>query len=340
MKKTILKDWGNLVVEDAPIPELGEDEVLIKLIYGGFCGTDAHVFRHKHASATIPRVLGHEYCGEIAAINTNKPTNLKIGDFVTSHPLNACGVCDPCLSGSENACKHLEIYGVHIDGCFVEYFKVPISKVCKIDKSVDPQVAALIEPLTVALHDIRVSGFRGGQSVFIISAGPIGLAIAEVVRHYGASKVVLSEMNQYRIDLAKSLGFEVVNPTEDGVEKKLMDMTGGKGFEMIYEASGSRAGTALMTKVAANCSTMVVVGVPTDVYPVDTGAMLAKELKLVGVRIHSQLDFQKAVELVNSGVLNDNLKKMVTHVFSLQDIAEAMDFNIKDQAHFKILLKP
>src|SRR5665648_1188275 len=122
MKKTILKDWKKIGVEDSPIPERGEEQALVKLLYGGICGTDIHVYAHRHKTATLPRVLGHEYCGEIISINTKKRYDLKVGDYVTSHPINSCGQCNSCLLGRENVCSDLEIYGIHVDGCFAEYF--------------------------------------------------------------------------------------------------------------------------------------------------------------------------------------------------------------------------
>lgn len=340
LKKTVLQEWNKLCVENAPIPTLGEEEALIKLISAGICGTDMHVFAHRHLTATVPRVLGHEYCGEIISINTKKYPDLKPGDYVTSHPLNACGQCDSCLTGSENVCNDIEIYGIHVDGCFSEYFKVPTNKVYKINKNIDPIVATQIEPLAVALHDVRLSNLKRGQSVLIVSAGPIGLLIAIVARQCGASKIVLSEVNDYRIKLAQNLGFTVLNTLEDGFENRLFAETGGEGFNVIFEASGSKEGTELVTKVASKGASIIIVGVPEGKYPFDTGAVLANELQVSGVRIHSRYDFKKAVDMVNSGLINDELKILVSNVFTLDKIEEAFLFNIEDKEHFKILLKP
>ena len=189
MIKTILKDWKDLQIQEVEMPKIGKEEALIRLIYGGICGTDVHVYNHNHKTAKVPVVLGHEYCGELVDFQTEFPTDLKVGDLVTSHPLNACKVCEPCLSGHENVCEHLEIYGVHTDGCFCEYIKVPIHKVYKFHKDIPTKVAALVEPLAVAVHDVRESGLRMSDSVFIIGGGPIGLFIALVASQCGASKV-------------------------------------------------------------------------------------------------------------------------------------------------------
>jgi 2-desacetyl-2-hydroxyethyl bacteriochlorophyllide A dehydrogenase len=340
MKKTVLQDWNKLSVEDVPIPSLGEEEALIKLISAGICGTDIHVFSHRHLTATVPRVLGHEYCGEIVSVNTKRFPDLKPGDYVTSHPLNACGHCDSCLTGSENICKDLEIYGIHVDGCFSEYFTVPTNKIYKINNNIDPIVAAQIEPLAVALHDVRLSNLKRGQSTFIVSAGPIGLMIAIVARQCGASKIILSEINDYRIKLAQSLGFTVLNPLEKDFEANLLAETNGDGFHVIFEVSGSKSGAELVTKVAARGASIVIVGVPSDKYPFDTGSVLANELHVSGVRIHPRYDFKQAVEMVNSEIINEELKKLVSNVFTLDRIEEAFLFNIEDKEHFKILLKP
>lgn len=340
MKKTILTDWEKLDCTDAPLPEIGEEEALVKLVYGGICGTDVHVYLHNHKTASVPRVLGHEYCGIVEKVNSKRFPDLRAGDFVTSHPLRACGYCRECLSGNENACKSIAIYGIHTDGCFAEYLVVPTQKLYRIDPSADPKVASLIEPLAVAVHDVRLSGLKRGDDVFVISAGPIGVLIALVARLAGANNVVLSEINEYRIRIAQSLGLSVLNPTEEDFERRLMEQTNGKGYEVVFEASGSRAGTALCTKVSAQRASVVVVGVPQEPYPVDTGAILAKELKMIGVRIHPQSDFAEAVRIVNSGVLNKELAALVTHVFPLEEIQKAILFSIEDQEHYKVLLQP
>jgi len=340
MKKTVLQDWNKLRVEDSPIPTLGDEEALIKLISAGICGTDIHVYAHRHLTATVPRVLGHEYCGEIISINTKKYPDLKSGDFVTSHPLNSCGQCESCLTGKENVCKDLEIYGIHVDGCFADYFKVPTNKIYKINRDIDPMIAVQIEPLAVALHDVRLSKLKRGQSVLVVSAGPIGLLIAIVARQCGASKIVLSEMNEYRIKLAQEMGFTVLNPLEDNFEDRLIDETAGEGFNVIFEVSGSKSGAELVTKVAAKSASIVIVGVPEEKYPIDTGAILANELQIAGVRIHPRHDFKQAVDMLNSGIINQVRKELVSNTFGLDKIEEAFQFSVEDKAHFKVLLQP
>jgi len=340
MIKTVLTDWHQLEVKEEAVPEIGEEEALIKLLYAGVCGTDMHVHAKQHKTATVPRVLGHEYCGKIAQVNSKRFPELQVGDYVTSHPLWACGQCKPCLTGNENVCRSLQIYGIHTDGCFAEYFAVPADKVYKINPEVDPVVAAQIEPLAVALHDVRLSEMKRGDRVLVISAGPIGLLIAMVARQAGAREVVLTEINEYRIQFAKSFGFPVLNPMEDRFEEKLMELTDGEGYDVVFEVSGTKSGTALMTKMAASRGMIVIVGVPGEPTPVDTGAFLAKELRAAGVRIHPQYDFKEAVDLVNSGVMNEDLKRFVTQTYPLSEIEEAIRFNGQDEAHFKVLLYP
>ena len=339
MIKTILKDWKDLQIQEVEMPKIGKEEALIRLIYGGICGTDVHVYNHNHKTAKVPVVLGHEYCGELVDFQTDFPTDLKVGDLVTSHPLNACKVCEPCLSGHENVCEHLEIYGVHTDGCFCEYIKVPIHKVYKFHKDIPTKVAALVEPLAVAVHDVRESGLRMSDSVFIIGGGPIGLLIALVARQCGASKVGISEVNANRIEFIRSFGIEAFNPMEESFMKQVEEFHGGKGCDVVFEVSGVRAGAELMTQVVKTRGMIVVVGVPKESYPVDTGAFVAKELKMHGVRIHPQIDFKGAVDLINSGCINKELERLVTDEFPLKDLQKAIDFCMEDQNHFKVLVK-
>jgi len=338
-KTPLLTDYGKIEVIEQDLPPLGEEEALIELEYGGICGTDVHIYNHSHPTAKPPIILGHEYSGRIVEINSNKRTDLKSGDLVTSHPLEGCGTCTPCLTGSANACRNIKIDGIQVDGFFTKRFIVPVSKIYKLNDSLDPRLGSMIEPLAVAVHDVRRSELSVGQDVFVVGAGPIGLLIALVARLAGARRVILCEVNSYRRELAESLGFFVFDPTLPDFEQKALDITEDKGYEIVFEASGAKACAGYMTSLTAQQGTAMVVGVAGEPYPIETFKILSRELKFIGVRIHPQQDFAEAVNLVNDGALNAELEKMITNIFPLDKLEDAIKFSIEDQEHFKVILE-
>ena len=252
MKAAWLKDWKQVSYEERPMPVIGHGDALVRVKYTGICGSDLHVYNGHHATAIKPVVMGHEFAGEIVEVGEDGKDRFKPGDRVAVQPFTSCNVCDTCVQGRDNVCRQLKILGIHIDGCFAEYVKVPLKKVYRIPENVSFRLAALTEPLAVAVHDVRRSRLAVGETALIIGGGPIGLLIALVARYAGASRVVISEPNAYRIGVAQKLGFEVVNPMETGSEEKLMALTDGEGYDVVFESSGTMPGAALMTRAAKN----------------------------------------------------------------------------------------
>lgn len=339
MRAAVLKEFYDVDVENIQVPEIGDDEALVKVQYAGICGSDIHVFSGKHPAAKPPIVLGHEFCGELVKINTKKETDLIIGDKVVVQPFTGCNGCDICIQGRDNICSKLSILGIHRDGCFAEYVKVPLRKVYSIPYGTDMRVAALTEPLAVAIHDVRRSDLKVGQTVLVVGGGPIGVLIAMAARMNGASGIVVSEINKSRINFIRSMGFDIINPLECDAVNEVSSLTGGKRFDVVFEVSGVKPGIELAFKGAKIGGTIVMVGIPSGSIPLDTGTIIYEELDVKGVRIHSQISFATAVELVKSGTLNTDLSKLITNVFPLDNVKEAIKFSIEDQEHFKVLLE-
>lgn len=338
MKAAAIKEFNSISIEEMPIPEVHQEEALIKVQYFGICGTDNHVFTGKHPEAKPLIIPGHEFVGELVNFKS-KNSILKQGDKVLVQPLKSCGICDSCIQGRENICKELNIFGLHINGCFCEYISVPINKVYKLPNKIDLKTAALAEPLAVAVHDIRRSNFEAGQTAFIIGGGPIGLLIAMVARLNGASKILISEINEYREEFIKDLGFNVLNPLKDDIQKTIDVMTEGKGFDAVFEVSGSKPAAELMTVAVKNGGKIIYIGVPSEEYPIDLKSVYSKEIDIKGVRIHSQINFAAAVEILKSELLKDQLSKLITNEFKFYDIQKVMEFSVTDNKHFKILVK-
>jgi len=178
-----------------------------------------------------------------------------------------------------------------------------------------------------------------GQTAFVIGGGPIGVLIALVARLSGASKVVISEVNPYRIKFAEQLGFTVINPQAADLLIGAAQLTDGRGFDVVFEASGTRQGIEAMTQLVKIGGRIVVIGFPAEKYPVDTAAITSKEIAIQGARIHAQINFMEAIAVLASGVLDEHLYKFIDKVYPLDEFAEAMRYSIEDQEHFKVLIE-
>jgi len=339
MKAAVVNSIGEVCLEERIIPQAKKNEALVKVIYGGICGTDVHVMMGKHKTAKYPVVLGHEFIGRLVELNTAEDIDAKPGDLVFVQPFESCGTCEACIEGRENVCSKLAILGVHRDGCFAEYVAVPASKVFKMPDGLDMKLATLVEPLAVAVHDVKQSGLKLGQTALIIGGGPIGLLIAIVARMAGATKIVVSEVNDYRLRFAEKLGFEIIDAKKSDLKSMAKDLTESKGFDVVFEVSGTKIATEQMTECVKTGGRIVIVGVPGDKYAVDTGLMLAKEIEMVGVRIHATKNYVAAIEILKANIINDQLIDFIDSEFSLDKIEEAMKYSIEDQKHFKTLIK-
>ncbi len=339
MKAALFPQKGQIEMTQREIPEIAEGEALVEVKYAGICGSDVHVWQGHHATATYPRIPGHEFSGVLVEAKGTLRDGLKPGDSVVVQPIWTCGMCEPCITGHDNVCSRLNIFGIHRDGCFAQYIRVPIRKVYKMPEGVSLKMGALVEPLAVAVHDVNRSGLSLGDKTLIIGGGPIGMLIGIVAKHAGAGQVYISEINPFRIDFAQSIGLHTINPATEDLAQKTVEITGGKGFDVVFEVSGSKAGIAAMTQTAKIGGTIMVVGMGSESFPVDTGTVIAKELKMKGVRIHAQKHFEAAVELLKDAGIREQLDKLITRVFPLNECVEAMHYQVEDPEHFKVVLE-
>lgn len=337
MKAAVIQSANHIQLEALPLPSIKSGEALIKVKYCGICGTDIHVLHGEHPTATFPVVPGHEFVGEL--VDYKGETVLKRGMTVAAQPVYACGNCEPCAKGQDNVCESLRIHGCHVNGGFAEYVTAPLHKLYEIPDGVDLELAALAEPLAVAVHDVRRSGLAVGNSALVIGGGPIGLLIAIVARQAGAGKLVVSEISEYRRKIAEELGFETINPLDAEFDSALAGHTNSKGFDVVYEVSGSKAGIVTAVDCAKITGSVMIIGMTGEPYPVSLSKIFQKELSLQGVRVHAQINFIGAVDLIKSGVIHDELRKIVSAVYPLDQVEDAFDFAQSDGNFFKILVK-
>lgn len=339
MKKLVLTDWKKVELVEAPIPEPGPGEAVVRIKYAGICGSDLHVFDGKHPSATVPLVMGHEACGELYAINDSR-TDIKVGDKVCAHTIKPCRACEACNTGRENLCTSVKIMGTNFDGVFTQYLLVDANRLIKFDDHVDEKIAALVEPLTVGVHDVRRSGLRPGDNVLIGGAGPIGLIIGMMAKFSGAAHVVLTEIDPTRIKIAQDMGFVVANPTQPDFADICAENNDGDGFDRVFEITSVQSSFSTCLSQLKKGGALLQVGMPPAgrEFDLDINKIIYSECDLRGVRHHTMSDMQTAAKIINSGVLNDQLAKLISAVYPMEKSMEALERARSDKSVLRVLI--
>ncbi|MBO4490100.1 MAG: alcohol dehydrogenase catalytic domain-containing protein [Lentisphaeria bacterium] len=327
---------GKIEYREVPLPEPGPDEIRVRVAYCGICGTDLHIFKgHMDARVKAPQAVGHEVSGTIAAVGGNVH-GFKAGEKVTVRPLDNCGTCNTCKAGFTHICEKLRFLGIETAGGFAEYWTVPARLVHRLPDTLPLKLAALIEPLAVACHDVRRSELKPDDCVVVNGGGPIGMLIALCARAAGG-KVTICEINEKRLALARSLGFRVINPLTDDPVSIIRSETGGSGADVVFEVSGSEPGARVITELARPRGTMVVVAIYAKPVPVDLHKFFWKELRMVGARVYEKEDYEKAIALTAGGALP--LDTLISKVFPLADLQKAFEFLTQTPDAMKVLIQ-
>ncbi len=241
----------------------GPDEVRINVAYCGVCGTDLHIFLgHMDRRVAMPQVIGHEMSGTIAEVGTNA-SGWQVGDRVVVRPLDPCNNCPACTAGHAHICQKLKFLGIDTPGAFQGSWTVPAHTLHHLPDGLALDKAAMIEPIAVACHDVRLGEVQPGDKVVVIGGGPIGILNALVARQAGGD-VTVSEVNPFRVNLARSLGLAAVNPRETDLVDYVTEWTGGVGADVVFEVSGTAIGAETMTKLARTRGRIVVVAIFAD----------------------------------------------------------------------------
>ena len=318
----------------APLPP-GKGQVQIRVSHCGICGTDLHVFHGKmDHRVTFPQVIGHEMSGTITAAGEGV-SGWAAGDRVTVRPLDPCGNCPACRAGHSHICQKLKFIGIDSPGAMQGLWTVPAHTLHRLPDNLSLEQGALIEPIAVACHDVRLGAVKAGELAVVLGGGPIGVLVASVAKNEGA-RVIVSEVNPFRLKLAASLGLETVNPRETDLVAMVNSETGGAGADVVFEVSGSAAGAEMMTKLPRVRGRVVVVAVFSDPPKVDLFQFFWRELKLAGVRVYEPEDFEKAIAIAAAGRLQ--MDRLVTNTVPLEDLEPAFRQLESGGAVMKILV--
>ena len=334
MKAAIWKSINNIVVKNIDIPKIENDEVLIKVAYAGVCGSDITVFSGKHLTAKPPVILGHEFSGIVAE---SKSSYFKKGDRVVVEPIISCGICEPCIKGNDHICSSLKVLGIHENGAFADYVKADANRSFKIPDNMQLFEAAMIEPFSVALHSIDSSHMKVGDSVLIVGAGPIGIMTGLLALYYGARKVIISDLSEFRLEFAKKIGMIPFNPNNNGdLTKYILDNTDNNGIDIAFECAGTKSSVKACLDNLGIKGKLIQVGIPKELIETDYRNLAYKEQEIIGVRVYPKGVFMRAINFLSDR--NIILKDFVSNIFDLDNIIKAFECTNDKNRSLKVLI--
>jgi threonine 3-dehydrogenase len=314
-------------LEDMPEPEVGNNDVLVKIKKTAICGTDIHIYNwDEWAQKTIPvpMITGHEYAGEIIELGSNI-TDLKIGDIVSGEGHITCGRCRNCLAGIIHLCPNTIGVGVNRTGAFAEYLSVPAKNIFKPSREISTDLLSIFDPYGNAVHT-ALSFNMVGEDVLITGAGPIGMMAAMVANHAGARNIVITDLNQYRLDMIKNILPKVIaiNVSKENLTKELMDSLGiYEGFDVGLEMSGSPQAFSGMLEKMINGGRIAMLAIMPAGAGIDWDMVVFKGLTIKGIYGREIFEtWYKGSMMVQSGL---PLEKMITHRYDFEDYQEGFD---------------
>lgn len=328
---------GIWMVHDAPVPEVGPNDVLIKIKKSSICGTDVHIYKWDNwaqKNVPVPLVVGHEYVGTVAATGS-EVAHLEIGQRVSGEGHLVCGHCRNCRAGKRHLCPNTVGIGYHKAGSFAEYFVLPASNVFPIPDDISDDLAAIFDPFGNAVHT-ALSFDLTGEDVLITGAGPIGIMAVAICRHVGARHVVITDINPYRLDLAKKMGAtRAVNVMEEKIEDVMISIGMTEGFDVVLEMSGAESAFQDMLRVTRNGAKIALLGIPSKDIAIDWNKVIFKGLELKGIYGREMYEtWYKMTSMLQSGL---DLSPVITHRFHIDDFQKGFDAMLSGQCGKVIL---
>jgi len=312
-----------LWLQDIPEPTIGINDVLIRVLRTGICGTDVHIYDwNKWAQRTIPvpMAIGHEFVGEIVSVGSNV-NDFHPGDIVSGEGHVVCGRCRNCMAGRRHLCAHTSGVGVDRPGCFAEFISLPMANIWRHDPKVDRDAAAIFDPFGNAIHTALTFDVVG-EDVLITGAGPIGIMAAAIVRHAGARFIVITDVNEYRLDLARKMKVDLaLNVTKTSIAEAQKKLGMAEGFDVALEMSGNPQALRDAIHNMAHGGRIAVLGIPSSEFAIDWRDVIFNMLTIQG--IYGRLMYEswyKMTVLLQSGL---DIRPVITHRLSYRDFEEA-----------------
>lgn len=326
---------------ESEVPRITPKEVLVKVQASSICGTDLHIWEWNHWAARRirpPQIIGHEFAGEVVEVGADVDS-IQVGDYISADSHIPCGRCFQCKTGQSEVCRHVRILGVDQDGCFADYVAVSEVNAWKNDKCVPPALASMQDPLGNAVDTVLAEDVAG-KTVLVTGCGPIGVMAVGVARISGATEVIATDVNTYRLELARKMGAtRVLNPTETSVNEEILEMTHGVGVDVVLEISGNPAALHQGFKALRPGGRVSLLGLLNRPETIDVNdEIIFKGARVYGITGRKMFStWYKSTRFLASGLLD--LTPLITHKFALKDFARGMEL-MKQGDCGKVILFP
>ena len=343
MKAAVMHNTREIKMEEYPVPQIGPDEVLIKVMAVGICGSDLHYYSHGRIGKYVvdkPFILGHECAGDIAAIGSNVQ-RFQVGDRVAVEPGVTCGRCDACKEGRYNLCPDVEFLATPpFDGAFVQYIKIREDFVFAIPDELSYEEAALVEPFSVGIHAANRTNLQPGSTVAIMGMGPVGLMAVAAAKAYGAANIIVTDLEPLRLEAAKQMGAtHIINSREQDPLEEIKRITSGKGVDVAWETAGNPKALQAALGSLRRGGKLAVVGLPAqDEIPLNVPLIADNEVDIYGIFRYANT-YPKGINFLSSGIVDAN--KLITDKFALEQTQEAMERALNQKSEcLKIIVYP
>jgi threonine 3-dehydrogenase len=326
-----------LWLEDVPVPEIGINDVLIRVRKASICGTDIHILNWDdwaRRTIPVPMTIGHEFMGEIVRVGSNV-SDFFPGQIVSGEGHVVCGRCRNCLAGRRHLCAHTSGVGVNRPGAFAEYIALPMTNVWVHRNRIDPEIACIFDPFGNAVHTALAFPVLG-EDVLVTGAGPIGIMAAAVAKHAGARQVVITDLNPYRLELARKVGVKVaIDPREKNLKDVQKDLEMSEGFDVGLEMSGNAGAFRDMLANMSHGGKIAMLGIPPGEIAIDWNTVIFNMLTIHGIYGREMYEtWYKMTVMLESGL---KIGAVITHRFSYRDYREAFEL-MKSGNSGKIIL--
>ncbi|MCP1100962.1 L-iditol 2-dehydrogenase [Aequitasia blattaphilus] len=324
MKQAILTAPETIEFSEISNPDIMPHQILIKVKNIGICGSDIHAYYGKHPFMSFPIRLGHEMAGEVMEFGS-QVTGYEVGDLVTIMPQEFCHECEPCQQGRYNICNTLDVIGCQTPGAACEYFSVDAALVKKIPLGMSAEMAATIEPAAVGVHAVRQGTSVKGKNVVVMGAGTIGNVTAQAAMAEGAKSVLITDLSEYRLELAKKCGIPYgANTGKKSMKEAIADSFGSEGADIFFECIGIGSAVNQAIECSKKGHDIIIVGVYGTTPEINMAWVQDREFRLIGSLMYVEKDFQDTIDYM--AVKKINMEPLISKVFSFDEYAEAFHY--------------
>jgi len=324
MRQAVMTAPGEIRFDQVTVPAPGPGQVLLRIHRIGICGSDVHVYHGKHPFTPYPVVQGHEFSAEVVALGPGVET-VRVGSKVTATPQEVCGVCRPCRQGRYNVCEKLKVRGFQAPGVGQDYFVTEADKIVALPDHLTHDQGAFVEPVSVAVHSTGRAGDLQGHNVVVAGAGPIGNLAAQACRIRGARKVLITDVSDYRLEVARAVGIDAVSNVR---QEKLADAVarafGGEGFDVAMDAAGVEVSVSDLVRNIDKGGKIVILAVFSEPPRVDMSVLCEHELTIAGTMMYRHEDYEQAVQWIAEGAIQ--LQPLLSRHFPFGQFPEAYKF--------------